>query len=281
MNNSIPKLFSLIAISFGLMISGCDSGSTGTQGGDGELSIQFKTETQSGSLSKQTTSSSDNISSDHDTLFISGTNGALRITDIQFIVSEFELEPEEADDDSTQFEEFESGPFLIDLPLGGNGSVMLGSNLVPAGFYEELEFEIKNLDLDDDDEEGQFLALQEEILSLYPEWPKDASMVVTGDFISAEGDTTAFTTFADAEIEIEREFEPALEVTETNRSQVLTIPILPAVWFNSGDNTILNLSEYDWETTNQLLEFELEFEDGIAEIEIEFEDENDDDDDND
>lgn len=268
MKNTILKLFSIITVLSGLLLTGCDSNSTSSKNGDEELVIQFKTETTSAKVEKNRATSANSITNEHDTLFVSGTNGTLRITDIQFIVSEFELEPEEADNDSTKFEEFESGPFLVDLPLS-NGSVMLGNNPVPSGFYVELEFEVENLEVDEDENEsGALTALKDEINQIYPEWPQSASMVITGDFLSANSDTTAFKVFAEAEIEIEREFEPALEINEDNRTQLLTIPIIPEAWFENADGSVRNLSEFDWETTNQLLEFEAEFEDGVSEIEF-------------
>lgn len=260
------------------MFSGCESDSTSASAGDGEVGVQFKTEVQQ-PKSTDTGFYSNTVTSEHDTLFVSGSNGTLRITDIQFIVAEFELEPREADGDSTEFEEISSGPVLVDLPLNSNGIFSLNETVIPAGFYEELEFEIENLEIDEDDEEASFLALQDEIRALFPQWPVSASMIIIGDFISAQGDTTAFTTFAEAEIEVEREFEPAIEITDANRAQILTIPITPSVWFSRANNTVLNLAEYDYETTEELLEFEIEFENGISEIEFNYED--DDDDDND
>lgn len=266
----------LIALLIGFITS-CDTTSTNTEPGEGNVVLQFKT--VSGSTSSKAVSSANTTSSAHDSLIIEGTNGTLRIDDIRFIVAEFELDPSDADDDSTELEEFESKPFFVDLPLGDE-TLSLANSLIQAGFYEELEFNVENLDFEDveeDNEERQ--ALADSIRSEFADWPNEASMVVVGTFTPTDGDPQSFKVFVDAEVELEIEFNPPLEVTEDNMQQVLSIQINPTKWFLRSDGSVIDLNQYDWDEYQQLLEFEAEFENGVEKIEVDEEDFDDDDDD--
>ncbi|GAA5520269.1 hypothetical protein LQ318_00970 [Aliifodinibius salicampi] len=270
---SYTTLFALLAF----FITSCDTTSTSTELGKGNVELQFKT--VSGSSSSKT-SSSGTIASTHDSLTIEGTNGTLQIDDIRFIVSEFELEPADAEDDSEEIEEFESRPFFVDLPLGED-VLSLANNQIQAGLYEELEFNVEDLDFDDDGEEEEHQALADSIRSEFADWPDEASMVLFGTFTSTDGQTQSFKVFAKAEIEIGREFNPPLEVTEDNIQQVVSVRINPTTWLVKEDGSVLDLTQYDWDEHQELIEFEVEFENGVEEIEVDDDDFEDEDDDND
>ena len=275
----LTKLLSfgaLIALLIGFLTS-CDTTTTNTEPGDGNVKLQFKT--IHGTSSSKAVSSGYTTSSSHDSLLIEGSNGTLQIDDIRLIVAEFEMDPSDADDDSTELEEFESDPFFVDLPLGEE-TLSLANSQIQAGLYEELEFEVEDLDFDEEEgEEQQHQALVDSIRSEFADWPNEASMMVAGTFTPTGGDPQGFTVFAEAEIEIEREFNPPLEVTEDNIQQVVSVRINPTRWFEQSDGSVLDLSQYDWDQHHQLLEFEAEFENGIEEIEVDDEDEDDDEDD--
>jgi hypothetical protein len=206
-------------------------------------------------------------------MVISGTNGTLTIDEIRLIVAEVELE---GDDDTcendtaatTDCAEFEAPPRFLDLPLDGE-SVEAFLGLVPAGVYNELEFEIE--DLEDDETDTQFAAeiaeLRLQILTEFPDWPRKATALVAGTFESANG-SIDFHVYLEAEIEIERSLVPPLVVGEGGSDGTdLTIALRPDLWFTRSDGSILELHLYDYATTGLLLEFELEMEDGILEIE--------------
>lgn len=256
----VIKLF-LFTILFASIIgfTGCDTTNSNTDSGEGDVELQF--ETVSSSTSK--TASGNTLASD-DPLVIEGSNGTLQIDDIRFIAADFELEP--ADDDA--FEEFEFKSFFVDLPLE-EGSLSLANSQMQAGPYEELDFEVENLDFDDDGNDEEHQDLADSIRNEFSDWPDEASMVLVGNFTPSDGDTQSFKVFAEAEIEIEREFEPPLEVTDDNRQQVVSVRINPTNWFEQSDGTVLDLSEYDWDEHQQLMEFEAEFENGVEEIEVE------------
>ncbi|MCH7564937.1 MAG: hypothetical protein IH968_14060 [Gemmatimonadetes bacterium] len=44
--------------------------------------------------------------------------------------------------------------------------------------------------------------------------------------------------------------------------------VQPDMWFMLPDNNVMDLTQYDWGDTGQLLEFDLELEDGFIDIEI-------------
>jgi hypothetical protein len=249
------------------MASAC-SDTTGPLSGD-RIAIRFSTVAPSAAAEISANSSMDE-------LVIDGSNGTLRIADIRLVVNEFELERTEQDCDSSQqpdlhddddCEEFESGPFLVDLPLGGAVSVI--TQAVPAGTYEELEFEVKDIDMDDDDDDSMSGGLNALLQAMrdagFAEWPKEASMVVVGTFTPTGGAPRAFTTFLDAEIEIEMEFEPPMVVE--GEPLTVNIEVDPSLWFrNSDTNKVLDLSAFDWNTTHKLAEFEANLKRGFSRI---------------
>ncbi|MTI86879.1 MAG: hypothetical protein FH748_02805 [Balneolaceae bacterium] len=86
-----------------------------------------------------------------------------------------------------------------------------------------------------------------------------------------------FLVFAKAEIEIERELDPLLDVTEDNVMNVVSVRINPVSWLFNEDGTVLDLHQYNWEDTETLLEFSAKFKKGVEEIEVDEEDLDDDD----
>lgn len=206
---------------------------------------------------------------------ITGPNGTLTIDEIRLIVAEVELEGEddacEAAGGSDDCADFEAAPRFLDLPLDGSPVAAFGG-MIPAGTYDELEFEIE--DLEDDEEDTDFAAeivvLREAILDEFPDWPREASALVVGSFESESG-TTTFRVYLEAEIEIELDLMPPLVITDGEPGPDLNVELRPDIWFTLADGSVLDLSMYDYDATGEVLEFEFEMEDGITEIEIEFE----------
>lgn len=206
---------------------------------------------------------------------VTGSNGTLTIDEIRLIVAEVELDGEddscEQAGGSDDCADFEAPPRFLDLPLDG-GPVAAFTGMIPAGTYDELEFEIE--DLEDDEEDTEFAAeiavLREAILAEFPDWPREATALVVGSFESDAG-TTDFRVYIEAEIEIERDLSPPLVISDGEPGPDLNVELRPDIWFSNADGTVLDLSMYDYDATGELLEFEFEMEDGITEIEIEFE----------
>lgn len=209
---------------------------------------------------------------------VSGTNGTLTIEEIRLIVAEAELD---GDDDACEDDlpgedcaKFEAPPRFLDLPLDGN-PIQAFVGVVPQGTYDEIEFEIE--DLEDDEEDSEFAAeiaaLREDILAEFPDWPRKATALVVGSFEAAGGGTTDFRVYIEAEIEIERALVPPLVVGPDGTTGAdITVDIRPDIWFSLPDGSVLDLSAYDYDDTGMVLEFELEMEDGFTEIEIDEDD---------
>lgn len=200
---------------------------------------------------------------------LAGSNGTLVVEDIRLIVSKLELERSgiecEAEEDDDNCEKFEGGPFLVNL-LDGTAEEVVTA-IVPAGAYEEFEFKVEDLELDDDEDDESDSAALEALLGQmrqsYPEFPGNASAVVHGTF-----DGQPFTVYLDAEVEVEREFAVPFRVPEDG---AILVNLDPGSWFMAGGE-VVDLVALDGET----IEFEAEFESGV---EIEFDDDDDDDDD--
>jgi hypothetical protein len=191
------------------------------------------------------------------TVTITGDNGTLVIEDIRFLVSEVEMERVGGDclvEDSDDCPEFEGGPYLVRL-LDSTVDEIVNS-LIPAGSYEEFEFEVEDLEPDTDDSAAERQAKQAiltEVRQDYPGFPSNASMVVHGTF-----DGTPFTVYFDADIEVEREFQPLFQVPEHG---AVSVQLDPAAWFKQNTQ-VMDLSAFDGQT----LEFDAEFENGVTEV---------------
>lgn len=214
------------------------------------------------------------------TLLVKGTNGTLKITSVYFIVDEFELEMADTDDNSCEGlegqaeddcenkkdarEEFELNMAFVKLPIG-EGAIALNTTDIKDGFYDELEFEIDNLDTDEDDTKEEITAQKAVMQAIkdagYTNWPQDASMVVEGVFAPTNGEEIAFKAYAEAEISVEMTLNPPLDTTKGTAKSV-TVDINPEKWFTNPDGTVVDLSLYD-ETKLYQLEWELGDDDGF------------------
>ncbi len=208
-------------------------------------------------------------------LVLSGTNGTLTIDEVRVIINEVELKAADGSCDAVEVSgddcpEFEAPPRFLDLALDGD-PVEAVTALIPAGAYKELDFEIEDLEDDESDpvEAAGIAAVRTQILAEFPDWPAEASALVAGSFTPTGGSATAFRVFLKAEIEIEMELIPNLVVDDqgaTNRE--LTVGVSPQIWFLRGDGTVLDLTEHDYDQTQELLEFDVEMEDGFTKVEI-------------
>jgi len=229
---------------------------------------------------------------------LQGSNGTLSLEALWFIVSNFELEQVEAacedggdavsanrvgddDDDGEEHgdqgengedgdgdhehecEEFEAPPSFVQLPLDGATEPAV-TQAVAAGVYRKVEFEIEDIEVDEDDDDAEIGTLFDEIRARFPDWPERASMLATGTFTPTGGTPVPFRVFFEAEIKIEREFDPPLDLTAGDEATV-TVVVDPAAFFMRPDGTVLDLSQFD----GQLVEFESEMEHGFSGVESE------------
>lgn len=152
---------------------------------------------------------------------------------------------------------------FVNVPLG-SGAIDVASALVPAGTYRQLEFEVE--DLDDDEEEpaerARIEALRREIVAAFPDWPREASMLAVGTFHLRSGSAVPFRVFAKAEIEVELDLVPPLVVAQGAEREVPVRLDLAAI-FRRPDGSVLDLSSHDAARTGRLLRFEVELGSGF------------------
>lgn len=226
-------------------------------------------------------------------MVLDGTNGTLTLDEIRLVINKVELETvdsscgvgdgssdgsddgiaavDSGDDSEEHCGEFQVGPRFLDLPLDGQ-SVEAVTSMIPAGTYDRLKFKIEDLEDDEDDvNDASLIAeIRAQVLAEFPDWPRAASALVVGSFQPTDGDPIAFRVFVEAEVEIEMDLVPNLVVDDAGTtSRELTVDVSPGDWFTNPDGTVLDLSAYDFDTTGQLLEFEVEMEHGFTEIEFE------------
>ncbi len=181
------------------------------------------------------------------------TVGDATIDDIKLIVSEIELEGTGGEclgGEDHDCEEIEVGPFLVSL-LEDNGDEEI-SAVIPEGSYDEIEFEVEDLEADDDDDGSKQAVignLLTEMQTAYPDFPSNASMVVHGTCGADE-----FTVYFSAELEVEKEFSTPF-VVPGNVS--ILVHLDPSAWFTNVD-----LCALDGQTLD--LEGEFDFENGVS-----------------
>ena len=277
MRKNTSRRFGALALLAG--IAACGDGVTGPQGRTA-VSIAFSASPApagaSGLVAMRAGAAAENA------LVLTGTNGVLTITDLRLVVAEFELDralddcggvPADSvagddDGDDDECEKFEAGPSFVDVPLAG-GTAVAVTQQVPADRYDELEFEVEDLDDDEEDaaEAALIAALRTEILAEFPEWPGEASMLIEGTFAPTGADGVPFRAFFEAEIEVELELSPPLDLT-TAAPTTVTVTIDPAAWFGRPDGTVLDLSQLDFARTGRVLEFGVEMEQGFRTVEF-------------
>lgn len=235
------------------LLLGCDSASDS----DGTVQVQFRLADGAQALGKTAAGM----------IEIPGSNGTLRLTGVHLIAAEFELD--RADDDNCDLlgdeidddlcEKFQAPPFFVDLPLDDRAVTVASSSITPDT-YKELDFEIEDLG-DDDFPASVAEALLAEIRVDFPNWPSRASMAFVGEFETGTGEVRSFTKYAQAEIEIEMDFNPPITIDAGSAD--ITIVVDPSEWLKSADGSVMDLSSVE-----NLFEFEVEIENGFKEIEF-------------
>lgn len=223
-----------------LVLFGCDSPTEGSSTEEAQVAVGMSVVSSEGALPDGE-------------LVVSGTNGSLRIMHIDMVVDEIELEGIRGTED------FEDGPLFLALTMDGS-SVPIVSTNVPAGRFDELQFEVDDFD---DDDAGDLFA---EVRLVHAEWPEEASMRVEGVFDPAEGELRPFVVYIEAELEIELDLEPAL-IVEENDMETLLVTLSPGHWFMRGDGRVVDLSDWNHLGGDDLLELEIDIEDGFLSVE--------------
>ena len=203
------------------------------------------------------------------TVDVTGSNGTLAIDEVQIVIDEFKLEGDadscEGGVDAESCVRFEALPYFLDLPLDGI-PIDIASSPVPDGTYFELKLETKDLDASDD--EG-IDSLADRVSSAFPDWPERASLRVAGSFEPDDGsDPREFVVYFRAEVKVELSFDPPLTVTADDETTRIMVEVDPLAWFTLADGSVSDLSELDFETTHEVVDFEAKMKDGFTKIEI-------------
>lgn len=150
-------------------------------------------------------------------------NDGIELTEVKILLKDIKLETE-SDSESVgdngnndgKCEEIRVGPFVVNLNLNGITTDFMVNDL-PAGTYDELEFEIHQLEASETPPDSEFKD-GNECSQLY-------SVIVKGNY-----DTTQFVYKSTVSARQELEFDNPL-VIEENTSTNLTITVDPYSWF--------------------------------------------------
>jgi hypothetical protein len=144
---------------------------------------------------------------------------------LQSIVFERTDVEDGCDDGQQGCEELEAGPLRVVLPLESTSPSVVVDTTLPAGTWEEAAFTVgvpSDPSVFDD-----------------PPFPSGVSIRAQGTFTPAGGTSQEFTFLSDLSEERELEFEPPLEVTPEEPTNV-TFAVDLSTWFRRADSTLVN-----------------------------------------
>lgn len=210
-----------------LVVGGC-SDNTSPAGSTNNFSLSFAAPGATGAAK----------AGDPDTL-IAGAD-TLVLTNVQVVLKHIELQSvqDSASTDSLGCEEFEAGPLLVDMPLGGAVSQAVSVD-VPPGTYDEVEFNIHPAR----GEEADAAAF----LAAHPEF--------AGVAIRADGtfNGTAFTFTTRRGAHEETDLDPALVVTADGGPVNVTLQVDHTTWFVDPDGRLIDPATANADGENQWL----------------------------
>jgi hypothetical protein len=159
-----------------------------------------------------------------------GTSATLILESVQVVLREIELKRTEITDcdlavESDACEKFETGPALVPLPLDGSVTTQVAID-IPAGSYDEIEFEIHKVSSDGPDDAA--------FRQAHPDFV-DISIRVTGTF-----DAQAFVFETDLDVEQELDLAPPLVIGEDGGSTNVTILVDVGSWFRDQSGALVN-----------------------------------------
>jgi uncharacterized protein DUF4382 len=153
------------------------------------------------------------------------SNG-ITVDRVRVAIREVELERQSASpDDTKDAEEFEAGPFVLDLKdTALNGSVQqISVSDVPAGTYRELKFKVHPPSASESSNQA--------VKDMAAAQPGGASIIVEGQI---DGQPYTFMSALDAEEKFESTF------TFTDGAQNVTLNVDPSTWFGGTGSARLD-----------------------------------------
>lgn len=204
--------------------------STAPDGGASSVSLSFAA--QGASLPTNTAGNA---------ILVGASNDTLVISSVQLVLNEVELKragvtscpdsmpPRTRGDRSSDdrgCSRLDLGPMLLNVPLTEAGTSSLSVS-IPAGSYREIEFELDDVDTDED-----ATAAERAFAAANPEFV-DRTVRITGTYRG-----TPFTFTSSVEAEVEFEFAPPLTV-EAGVNDNITVSLDLARWFRSSTGALL------------------------------------------
>jgi hypothetical protein len=217
---------SLAALASLMLLTACDLFGPGT---NPRVSLSFSTRRPAGVVAGPSQAPAfGNAITGADTLK-DGTN-TLIINSAQLVLREIELEMTGVNCDLTGAqtkgcEDFETGPVLLDLPLGPGATQEVAVN-VPEGTYVAVQFEIHKV-TGDDPADAAFRSAHPDLVG--------KSIRLQGTF-----NGTAFTYETDLNVMQQLEFAKPLVVSSGTGATNLTIRVVLADWFKSPTGGLLD-----------------------------------------
>jgi hypothetical protein len=177
--------------------------------------------------------------------------GDLEITRARLVLEEIELETDDDDssssgddssgndasDDDSNGTEYEAGPILLELNLSGDVNEVVVAD-VPAGLYDELEFEVDTID---DDEPEDMSAMSDPAFADFV-GENRYSVIIEGRYDGGQG-FEDFTFRSDLSATQERYLVPPLVLEAGDASANLTLVIDTTMWFVDGSGGALDPSD--------------------------------------
>jgi hypothetical protein len=187
---------------------------------------------------------------------LGGTNGTLTIDEMRIVASGFAMEePEGNCAGAVGCARFEGPPIATPLPLADE-SLPVAQGSIAAGVYDELKFEVEDLEADqagDEEKADELAALLEDVRQDVPDWPASAAVYVTGQFTPTGGEAVAFRTFLEAESEIALSFAAPLAISDEDSGDRIVVETAAAEWF-AGEE-VVDLSAHDFDVTGDVISF--------------------------
>lgn len=187
---------------------------------------------------------------------LGGANGTLTIDAMHIVVSGFAMEaPDGNCSGAVGCARFDGPPIATPLPLTDE-SLPVAQGSIAAGAYDELTFEVEDLEADepgDQEKADQLAALLEEVRQDVPDWPESAAAYVTGQFTPTGGEPVEFRTFLEAESTISLSFAAPLAISDEDSGDRMVVEVTAGEWFAGED--VVDLSAHDFDLTGEVVSF--------------------------
>ena len=180
----------------------------------------------------------DTFTAGGDTLVLTSAQVVLREIELQACAAYDTSLADSSSIDSLWVEEFETGPMLVDLPLGGAIAQVLSVDVTP-GTYNEVEFKVHPVRGGDADAVA--------FLAAHPEFT-DVSIRAEGTF-----NGVPFTFLTRMAAHQEQDLDPALVIAEGAGPVNVTLSVDHGTWFAGPDSSLVDPSSANAGGENQFL----------------------------